>query len=118
MSYQLINLTLPVVVAQIETVLADYPQSPYQIAFSLPEMRQRLVAYVLSYIPNRYTVQGEDIKLKESKFLRPWPTQELLQIENLIHGGILHLLQENAEWVGIRLTQMEKLDGAILTRSS
>lgn len=118
MSYELINLTLPVVIAEIDTILEDYPESPYQIAFSLPEMRQRLVAYVLTHIPNRYTVRGEELRLKESKFLRPSPMQERLQMENLIHGGILHLLQENSEWVGSRLTQMEKLDGAILTRSS
>lgn len=96
MSYQLINLTLPVVIAEIDNILEDYPESPYQIAFSLPEMRQRLFAYVLTHIPNRYTVQGEDLRLKESKFLHPSPMQERLQMENLIHGGILHLLQENA----------------------
>ena len=96
MCYQLINLTLPVVIAEIDNILEDYPESPYQIAFSLPEMRQSLFAYVLTHIPNRYAVQGEDLRLKEPNHLRPSPMQERLQMENLIHGGILHLLQENA----------------------
>ena len=52
MSYELINLTLPVVLAEIENVLDDYPENPYQIAFSLPELRQRLVAHVLTHTPN------------------------------------------------------------------
>ena len=118
MSYELINLTLPLVVTEIENALDDYPQSPYQIAFSLPEMRQRLLAHVLTHIPNRYVVQGEKLTLKEPKFLHPSPIHERVQMENLIHGGILHLLRENTEWVGSRLTQMGNLNCATLTHSS
>ena len=29
-------------------------------------------------------------------------------MENLIHGGILHILRENAEWVSGHITQMPK----------
>ncbi|MBW4639606.1 MAG: hypothetical protein KME05_15515 [Gloeocapsa sp. UFS-A4-WI-NPMV-4B04] len=47
MPHELINLTLPVVVAQIENILEDYPESPYQLAFSLPELRHKLIAHVL-----------------------------------------------------------------------
>lgn len=118
MPYELINLTLPIVITEIENVLEDYPESPYQVAFSLSEMRQRLLAHVLTYTPNRYVVQGEKLTLKEPKLLRPSPIQERMQMENLIHGGILHLLRENAEWVGSRLTQMENLNCDVLTRSS
>ena len=88
---------MPVVVAEIENVLADYPQSPYQIAFSLPEMRQRLLAHDLTHIPNRYVVQGEKLTLKEPEFLHPSLIQERVQMDNLIHGGILHLLRQNAD---------------------
>lgn len=118
MSHELINLTLPVVIAEIENVLEDYPEYPYQIAFSLPELRQRLLAHVLTHSPNRYTVQGEKLTLKDPKFLHPSPVQEQVRMENLIHGGILHLLRENAEWVGSRITQMENSDCALLNSSS
>lgn len=118
MSYELINLTLPLVITEIENALDDYPESPYQIAFSLPEMRQRLLAHVLTHIPNRYVVRGENLTLKEPKFLYPSPIQERVQMENLIHGGILHLLRENAELIGSRLTQMGNLNCATLTHSS
>ena len=109
MSYELINLTLPLVVTQIENVLDDYPPSPYQLAFSLPEMRQRLVAHVLTYTPNRYVVQGEKLILKSPKICQP-SIQERVQMETLIHAGILHLLRENAEWIGNHLTQMDIVD--------
>ena len=114
MSHELINLTLPVVVAKIEDVLEDYPEHPYQIAFSLPELRQRLLAHVLTHTPNCYAVQGEKLATpKYSKSLNPAPMQEQIRMENLIHGGILHLLRENAEWVGGRITQMENSDCAL-----
>ncbi len=104
MSYELINLTLPVVVAKIEDVLEDYPEHPYQIAFSLPELRQRLLAHVLTHTPNHYAVQGEKLTtLKDPKSLYPAPMHEQLRMENLIHGGILHLLRENAKWVSGRI---------------
>ena len=107
MSPELINLTLPVVIANIKTALEDYPEYPYQIAFSLPELRQRLLAHVLSHTPNRYTVAGEHLTSKGPKFPSFSSTQERIQMENLIHGGILHILRENEEWVGGRITQME-----------
>ena len=113
MSYELINLTLPVVSAEIEKVLEDYPEHPYQIAFSLPELRQRLLAHVLTHTPNRYTVAGEKLTLKDSKFLHTYSMQERIRMENLIHGGILHVLRENADWVGSQITQMENLDCAL-----
>lgn len=118
MSYEIINLTLSIVITEIENVLEDYPESPYQVAFSLPEMRQSLLAHVLTHTPNRYAVQGEKLTLKEPKLLRPSPIQERIKRENLIHGGILHLLRENAEWVSNHLTQMENLKCAVLPQSS
>ena len=115
MSHELIKLTLPVLIAKIENVLEEYPEHPYQVAFSLPELRQSLLAHVLAHTPNRYTVQGEKLTLTDSKSL--YPVQEQIRMETLIHGGILHLLRENAEWVGSRITQMES-DRALLNPAS
>lgn len=58
MAYRLINLTLPFVIEQVQDILDDYPERPYQVAFSIHELRQKLIAHVLSQIPNRYTVEG------------------------------------------------------------
>ena len=108
MPHELINLTLPVVVAQIENVLEDYPESPYQVAFSLPELRHKLIAHVLSHIPNRYTVEGAKLPTKDFKMLYPSAMEERLRMEHLIRGGILHLLRENAQLVSRYIPQVEK----------
>lgn len=118
MSYELIKLTLPVVIAEIENVLEDCPEFPHQRAFSLPEMRQKLLAHVLTHTSNHYIVQGDKLTLKEPKFLYPSPRQERIQMKNLVRGGILHLLRENAEWVKESLTQIENLNCAIDNSSS
>ncbi|GEM_PF-1993066 len=59
MSFELINLTLPLVIQEIEDVLDEYPEHPYQSAFSMHEFRQKLIAHVLSQVPNQYAIAGE-----------------------------------------------------------
>ncbi len=59
MSFELINLTLPLVIQEIEDVLDEYPEHPYQSAFSIHEFRQKLIAHVLSQVPNQYVISGE-----------------------------------------------------------
>lgn len=107
MSHQIVNLTLPVVLREIENVLEEYPEYPYQVAFSVEEFRQKLTAHVLSNIPNRYTVIDDSQKpSKEVDFLRR-PIAERLQMENLIRGGILHILSQNADSVGFMIAQKD-----------
>lgn len=114
MSCKLSNLTLSAVIAKVEGILEDYPEYPYQIAPSLPELWQSLLAHVLTHIPNCYTVQRDKLILKNPKLLYPFPVQEQVRMENLIHGGILHLLREHAKWVSGHITQMENSDCALL----
>ncbi len=99
MSYPLINLTLPVVIEEIENVLEEYPVHPYQVAFSIHELRQKLIAHILSHIPNRYAVEGTHESYRNSKVHYSPPLQEQLHIEMVIHGSILHILRENADWL-------------------
>lgn len=113
MSHELINLTLPFVTAKVENVLEDYPEYPYQIAFALPELRQMLLAHVLTHTPNRDTVAGDKLTPKDPKFPYPSSVQERVRMENLIHGSILHILRENAEWVGCQITKIESSDWAL-----
>ncbi|MEP0849537.1 MULTISPECIES: hypothetical protein [Cyanophyceae] len=63
MSKTIANLTLPVVVQEIEKVLGIYTDHPYQKAFSISELRQKLIVYVLSRTSNNYAVieEGESI---------------------------------------------------------
>lgn len=105
MSHTIVNLTLPVVLREIDNVLEDYSEYPYQVIFSVEEFRQKLIAHVLSNIPNRYTVI-EDLQApqKDANFLYS-PITERLRMENLIRGGILHILRENADTVGFMIAQ-------------
>jgi len=58
MSFELINLTLPTVLREIDDVLNEYPEHPYKSAFSIHEFRQKLVAQILSHVPNQYANQA------------------------------------------------------------
>ena len=103
MSHSLINLTLPVVIQEIEDVLDEYPEHPYQLAFSLPELHQRLVAYVLSQVPNHHVVEGIQETPVKPRVHHSTVLQERLRMEMIIRGGILHLLSENAAWLSHNL---------------
>lgn len=92
MNKQLINLTLPVVIEEIEHILATYPTYPYQQAFSVAGLRQDLVAYVLSRVPNQYAVVEETQYSSTPALLPRYSTQRLLDIEHWIHLGIRDVL--------------------------
>jgi hypothetical protein len=89
---------------EIEDVLEEYPEHPYHSAFSLPELRQKLVAHILSHVPNRYIVAEEQESSSSSKARYSSPIQERLQREMVVRAGILHILRENADWLSRQLS--------------
>jgi hypothetical protein len=106
MSHKIINLTLPIVLQEIENVLAEYPEYPYKATFAVEEFRQKLIAHVLSHIPNRFTVIDDSEEPPKGNLFHH-PISERLRLEDLIHGGILHIIQENADSVGFMMTQKD-----------
>ncbi len=93
MGKQLVNRTLPVVIEEIENILEAYPEYPYQQAFSQPTLRQNLIAYVLSRVPNQYIVV-EEIQFSLKQIVLPhYSSKRLLDIEYWIHLGIRDVLQ-------------------------
>ena len=93
------------VIQEIDKVLADYPEHPYQAAFSIEELRQKLVTHVLKHIPAECKVteiEQKQQKKPNSLFLTK---EQRLRIDVLIRGSILHLLRENADWIGHRIHQ-------------
>jgi hypothetical protein len=100
------------VLQEIEKVLKDYPEHPYQLAFSIKELRSKLVAHVLRHTANCYSIIGDvpDSTLQD-KF-RYSSMSERLRLDTLIRGSILHLLRENAEWISCNL---QRLDNSIAT---
>jgi hypothetical protein len=97
MSHGLVNLTLPIVMQEIEDVLEEYSAHPYHSAFSMPELRQKLVAHVLSHVPNRYVVEEQEPSSSPTRYASSM--QERLQREMVVRSGILHILRENADWL-------------------
>ena len=93
------------VIQEIDKVLADYPEHPYQAAFSIEELRQKLVSHVLKHIPadcKLTDIEQQQLKKPNSLFLTK---EQRLRIDVLIRGSILHLLRENADWIGHHIHQ-------------
>ncbi|MGB3787587.1 MAG: hypothetical protein WA949_06225 [Phormidesmis sp.] len=92
--YDLINLTLPKVIRAIDEVLEDYPENPYQSAFAIHPIRQKLIAHILSLVPNAYTVEGELRPFMNLSRVHISPVAERLHLEMIVRGSILHILRE------------------------
>ena len=92
---------------EIEKVLKDYPEYPYQAAFSINELRSQLVAHVIRHLPNRYSGMGNARKqTKQTKFSFR-SKAERVRLDTLIRGSILHILRENADWLSRHLQQLD-----------
>ena len=98
MTQKIINLTLHVVIQEIEEVLDDYVYHSYRQTFAIPELRQKLIAYVLNRIRSRYAVieDEQDVAINHKAVCSQ---EQRLHIESVIQCGIQHVLQENADWV-------------------
>jgi hypothetical protein len=88
MTKTIVNLTLPVVAAEIEDVLETYPHHPYQQAFSIPDIRQELIAHVLSRISSCYVVLEDAQKPSIHLNSLPGSLKEKACIRSFIHQGI------------------------------
>jgi hypothetical protein len=94
MSKTLINLTTPLVISEIEQVLITYPHHPYQQAFANPDLRQELIAYVLTRVQNIYTVCEDS----NNPAYDGWNCTTLRQeaIRDVIRHGILDLFNQHS----------------------
>lgn len=99
----LVNLTHQAVLAEIESVLETYSYYPHQQAFAIPDLRQELIAYVLSRIACAYNVIDSQ-QVKSLEYKSPHQClEEQLQLENLIHQGIYFILQQKSDWLSRHL---------------
>jgi hypothetical protein len=119
MSHSLINLTLPIVLKAIDNTLDRYPEDPYQLAHAIHEMRQKLVAHVLSYIPNRYAVEGmlDDSSRPESLYASPSEKQIHTQLQRVVHESIPYVLRENADWLGCDVPPIDTENETVIYQS-
>jgi hypothetical protein len=87
----IVNLTMPVIVEEIENILDSYQHHPYQEAFRIPDLYQELMAYVLSRVRSRYVVADELDRSGIADRARLVPLEEKLHIESVIYDGIQHV---------------------------
>lgn len=98
MSKTVVNLTLPVINQEIGKVLDTYPDHPYQQAFANSELKQRLIAYVLSQVDCKFTVtNGEEPEISPETLFPSAADQ--LHIKQIIQQGVERLLNEESDWV-------------------
>jgi hypothetical protein len=95
MQKNLVNITLALVTEEVEIILESYPKHPYQQTFSHSGWRQDLIAYVLSRVPNKYTAIDSSDYVSNQKVQVRCSSEQLLQIEKLIHTGIRDLLDSH-----------------------
>jgi hypothetical protein len=93
MAKTIVNLTLPIVIEEIEQVLDEVDNQFYRQTFSIPDLHQELVVYVLSRIRNRYSAvdQPEDAIAVAGSLSAC--VEERLKIDDLAFQGIHHILQ-------------------------
>lgn len=92
MAKSIVNLTTLVVCAEVEEIVET--QYPYQRIFANSDLRQELIAYVLTRVRNIHiTVENEEESQITAETV-PYLTELKLQIEDCIHQGICHILQK------------------------
>lgn len=111
MAKTIVNLAMPAVIEETEDILGTYPHHPYQQAFSIPDMRQRLISYVLTRMPGVYTVveDAEECLINHKSLCGALEHRE--EIQNLIHQGIQRILKENQGWIDRHIP--EELDSEL-----
>jgi hypothetical protein len=97
----IVNLTMPVVLEEVDRILRSYPYYPYQQVFALPSLRQKLVTYVLSRVPGLYTVVEDSDPSRSNVTARYCTAEQKQQINQLLHQGIEHIIGNETNWNGV-----------------
>lgn len=109
MSDMIINLTSLLVKREIQDFLAKYPpENFYRTMFSVPYFRNRLIAKILSNIPNRHTVVNDFQSIANRGEYLHASLEEQIKIEMLIKKYIPEILMENHQEVEKRLAKTQE----------
>lgn len=99
MTQAIVNLAQPIVREKVDQILQTYPLHPYQQAFAASDLRQKLVAYVLSRMPSLYVTFAEDPGCALTAPANCYSREQHGEIDQLIRQGIEHLLSQPAGWL-------------------
>lgn len=98
MTQTIVNLTLPIVTDKIDNILAAYPLYEYRQVFAVPELRQKLTAYVLARLPVVYVTMDSSTAGDMTSPGQCYSSDQHSQINQLIHQGIEALLGRPEVW--------------------
>ncbi len=96
MSQELINLTLSLVIQEVEDILDAYPDYSYQVAFSSQELRHKLIIEVLGQVPNYYAIVEDAKQLPTDPRVLYSSLEERVRMESLIRKSIVFVFHDNA----------------------
>ena len=109
MSETIVNLTSLLVNRELQNFLAEYSlKHPYRIIFSLPYFRQRLIAKILSQMPNRHVVVSDVQDLENNSDYLICSSEERFTIELLIKKTIPEIFCDNYEQIEQELAQSKE----------
>lgn len=98
MTQAIVNLTLPIVTDKIDDILASYPLHEYRQVFAVPELRQKLTAYVVARLPVVYVAMDSGVTGDMASTGQCYSSEQHDQINRLIHQGIDALLGRPERW--------------------
>lgn len=105
MSKKILCLTLQVIVEASESTFSMYPYCCYQHYFAVPELRRKLVLYMIKQIRDRYTVLIDDTQTSFNCPNVSLSFEQYLHIKELARQGICHLLPEICTWNSFSMEQ-------------
>lgn len=108
MTREIVNLTASAIVEEIESFLETYSNQSYQQAFTNPDLRQKLITYIMRRFSSCYVVVDKSKQPSISFKSLPFSPEEGLCTEALIHQGIQHILTENVSQVSHQIPQEVK----------
>jgi hypothetical protein len=94
MSQVIVNLTLPIVVAKIESVLNDNASEKCWEPSNRMDLRQRLTAYVLRRLPVIYVTLDQDSIRRMGTPSQCYSYDQHQQIDRLIQQGLQTLIDD------------------------
>jgi hypothetical protein len=96
MTKVLVNRSLPIIQSEIEQVLERYSAHPYQQVFANPDLRQELIAYVLTHVQSVYIAVDISEISSVATELESVPSDRSI-IHTFIQQGIDEILQQQQD---------------------
>ena len=107
---KILDLKLQWIEEEISFTLDNYSEEYYRQAFAIPELRQKLISYLIDGIPGSCLLIVRDDESLPIKQNFSFNSQEsYLTLEILIHEGIQKIYEENQDLIAQQQRQIEQI---------